>query len=104
MHLVDLNQLCTRLDIRCITEREYQFLKEYCKVLKPVCMALDILQGEDECFYGILQPTLEILMTKILALKEDLSHMMADLPDLIVQVILFNMVLLLLLLLFNNLV
>lgn len=99
MHLVDLNQLCTRLDIRCITEREYQFLKEYCKVLKPVCMALDILQGEDECFYGILQPTLEILMTKILALKEDLSHMMADLPDLIVQVILFNMVLLLLLLL-----
>ncbi len=46
--LVDLNQLCTRLDIRCTTEREYQFLKEYCKVLKPVCMALDILQGEDD--------------------------------------------------------
>uniref|UniRef100_A0A8C0YUZ1 BED-type domain-containing protein n=1 Tax=Cyprinus carpio carpio TaxID=630221 RepID=A0A8C0YUZ1_CYPCA len=70
MPLVDLNQFCTRLDIRCITEREYQFIKEYCKVLKPVCMALDILQGEDQCFYGTLQPTLEILMTKILALKE----------------------------------
>ncbi|XP_067289219.1 zinc finger BED domain-containing protein 4-like [Pseudorasbora parva] len=85
--LVDLNQLCTRLDIRCITEREYLFLKEYCKVLKPVCMALDILQGEDDCFYGTLQPTLEILMAKIVALKEGLSHMMADLPDLIVQAI-----------------
>ncbi|ROL55589.1 hypothetical protein DPX16_23606 [Anabarilius grahami] len=79
MTLVDLNQLCTRLDIRCITEREYQFLKEYCKVLKPVC--------EDDCFYGTLQPTLEILMAKILALKDGLSPMMANLPDLIVQAI-----------------
>lgn len=50
-------------------------------------MALDILQGENDCFYGTLQPTFEILMAKILALKEGLSHMMADLPDLIVQVI-----------------
>lgn len=50
-------------------------------------MALDILQGEDDCFYGTLQPTLEILMAKILALKDGLSPMMADLPDLIVRVI-----------------
>lgn len=49
-------------------EREYNFLKEYCKVLKPVCMAPDILQGEDYCFYGTLQPTLGILMAQILAL------------------------------------
>ncbi|KAF7690687.1 hypothetical protein HF521_012491 [Silurus meridionalis] len=42
-------------------------------------MALDILQGEDYCFYGTLQPTLEILMAKILALKDGLSPMMADL-------------------------
>ncbi|KAL1250771.1 hypothetical protein QQF64_018567 [Cirrhinus molitorella] len=87
--LVDLNQLCTRLDIRGMTEREYQLLKEYCKVLKPVCMALDILQGEDDCYYGTLQPTLEILMAKILALKEGLSNLMANLPDLIVQVSLY---------------
>uniref|UniRef100_A0A673L9X0 HAT C-terminal dimerisation domain-containing protein n=1 Tax=Sinocyclocheilus rhinocerous TaxID=307959 RepID=A0A673L9X0_9TELE len=83
--LVDLNQLYTRLDIRCITERECQFLKEYCKVLKPVCMALDILQGEDDCFYGTLQPTLEILMAKILALKE--VYKLCNLSKILLQAI-----------------
>uniref|UniRef100_A0A8C1LYG1 BED-type domain-containing protein n=1 Tax=Cyprinus carpio TaxID=7962 RepID=A0A8C1LYG1_CYPCA len=87
MPLVDLNQFCTRLDIRCITEREYQFIKEYCKVLKPVCMALDILQGEDQCFYGTLQPTLEILMTKILSSSGWCPKVMQE-PELIAAAIL----------------
>lgn len=68
MALMDLNQLCNASDVQASTEREHQFLKEYCKVLKSVCMALDILQGEDDCFYGTLQPTLEILMAKIFVL------------------------------------
>ncbi|RXN26731.1 zinc finger BED domain-containing 1-like protein [Labeo rohita] len=36
---------------------------------------------------SVYHPTLEILMAKILALKEGLSHMMADLPEFIVQAI-----------------
>uniref|UniRef100_A0A8C1TVX2 HAT C-terminal dimerisation domain-containing protein n=1 Tax=Cyprinus carpio TaxID=7962 RepID=A0A8C1TVX2_CYPCA len=66
----DLNTIFSRLSVKSITEREYQFLKEYCAVLSPLAAALDILQGEDDCYYGTLLPTLEILMSKLLALKD----------------------------------
>ncbi|KAL0150385.1 hypothetical protein M9458_054202, partial [Cirrhinus mrigala] len=64
MQLTDINNLCTQLQIKCMNEREYQFLKKYCSILKPFSIALDILQGEETCFYGTLQPTLEVLMAK----------------------------------------
>lgn len=47
--------------------------------MKPPTLALVILQGEDNCFYSILQPTLGT--TKTLALKDGLSRMTADMPD-----------------------
>ncbi|KAF3844195.1 hypothetical protein F7725_013536 [Dissostichus mawsoni] len=82
--LNELNPLCVKLGIKCLNEREYQFLKEYCTVMKPLTVALDILQG-DECTYGALLPTLTSLMSKTLALKDDLSRMTASLPDVIVK-------------------
>uniref|UniRef100_A0A3Q2WY69 HAT C-terminal dimerisation domain-containing protein n=1 Tax=Haplochromis burtoni TaxID=8153 RepID=A0A3Q2WY69_HAPBU len=78
--LNELNPLYVKLGIKCLNEREYQFLKEYCTVMKPLTVALDILQG-DECTYGALLPTLTSLMSKTLALKDDLSRMTASLPD-----------------------
>ncbi|XP_049895642.1 uncharacterized protein LOC126387133 [Epinephelus moara] len=81
----DLNTLCSRLDIRALTEREHLFLKEYCSVLKPLTIALDILQGDS--YYGALLPTLETLMSRTLALQNGLSRMTADLPGVIVQAI-----------------
>ncbi|KAF3837866.1 hypothetical protein F7725_009634 [Dissostichus mawsoni] len=54
--------------------------------MKPLTVALDILQG-DECTYGALLPTLTSLMSKTLALKDDLSRMTASLPDVIVKAI-----------------
>ncbi|KAK1888644.1 putative AC9 transposase [Dissostichus eleginoides] len=83
----ELNTLCSRLGIKALTEREHQFLKEYCTVLKPLTVALDILQGEDNCYYGSLLPTLEILMSRTLALQTGLSRMTAGLPDAIVTAI-----------------
>ncbi|KAK0143022.1 hypothetical protein N1851_018863 [Merluccius polli] len=82
--LNELNPLCVKLGIKFLNEREYQFLKEYCTVMKPLTVALDILQG-DECTYGVLLPTLTSLMSKTLALKDDLSRMTASLPDVIVK-------------------
>ena len=48
--LLELNKLCTKLELHCFTEQEFNFLKEYCAILKPLSKGLDILQGEDNCF------------------------------------------------------
>ncbi|KAL4007527.1 hypothetical protein ACER0C_001379 [Sarotherodon galilaeus] len=82
----ELNTVCTQFGIKCFTDREYLFLKEYCIVLKPLTVALDILQGEENCYFGILLPTLEILMSRTLALQDKLK-LTASLPDIIVKAI-----------------
>lgn len=64
----DLNPLCVKIVIKCLNEREYLFLQEYCTVMKPLTVALDILQG-DECTYGALRTT--SLTSKTLALKNN---------------------------------
>uniref|UniRef100_A0A3B3QXA7 BED-type domain-containing protein n=1 Tax=Paramormyrops kingsleyae TaxID=1676925 RepID=A0A3B3QXA7_9TELE len=81
----DLNTLCNKLGVKCFNEKENQFLMEYCTAMKPLTAALDILQG-DNCSYGALIPTLEVLMTKTLSTKDTFSRMKAGLPDVIVKV------------------
>ena len=73
--IVDLNNLCVKFDIRCFNEKEVTFLKEYCAVLQLFSRGLDILQGEDNCFYGTLLPTLETIIKKIKDKKSELSGM-----------------------------
>lgn len=53
--------------------------------MKPLTVALDILQGEDNCFYGTLLPTLETLISKTLDLKSGLQ-ILGDLPEAVVKV------------------
>ena len=70
-----MNDVCTKLELQCFSEREFKFLKEYVLVLKPLSRGLDILQGEDNCFFGTLLPTLETIIKKVIALQPDLSYM-----------------------------
>ncbi|CAB4064473.1 unnamed protein product [Lepeophtheirus salmonis] len=83
--IANINKHCPRLNMNCRNNKEYQFLKEYCLIMKPFTIALDILTGEDPCFYGTLLPTLEILMVKSLSNKNDLSNMTVALTDIIVK-------------------
>uniref|UniRef100_A0AAZ1XEJ3 BED-type domain-containing protein n=1 Tax=Oreochromis aureus TaxID=47969 RepID=A0AAZ1XEJ3_OREAU len=75
----ELNTVCTKQGLKCFKDQEYQFLHKYCMAMKPLTAALDILQGD--CPYGTLLPTLEVLMQKTQAVKDDLSRMTAGLPD-----------------------
>ena len=79
--IAELNELCTRMELRCFSDREITFLKEYCAVLKPFARGLDILQGEDNCFFGTLLPTLETIIKKVKAVKPSLSSMTMGLVD-----------------------
>ena len=77
----ELNELCAKLNLCCFNEKELTFLKDYCKVLQPFAKGLDILQGEDKCFYGTLLPTLETVLKKIRGIKVDLSVMTTGLAS-----------------------
>ncbi|XP_041824825.1 uncharacterized protein LOC121644391 [Melanotaenia boesemani] len=84
--LVDLNTLSSTLQLKCFNEREHQCIREYCAVMNPLSVALDILQGEENCFYGTLLPTLESLMTKTLEVKNGLQ-ILVGLPDAVIQAV-----------------
>ena len=77
----ELNELCTRMETRCFSDREITFLNEYCAVLKPLARRLDILHGEDNCYFGTVLPTLETIIKKINTVKADLSSMTMGLVD-----------------------
>lgn len=49
-------------------------------------MALDILQGEDNCFFGTLLPTLETLMFKTMEVKKNGLQILVELPEAVVMV------------------
>ena len=70
-----LSELCTSIGLRTFTEKEMAFLKEYCATLEPLSRGLDILQGEDRCYYGTLLPTLTTIIKKTKAEVPNLSSM-----------------------------
>lgn len=41
-----------KFGLAALTEREHKFFREYCTVMRPLTVALDILQGEDNCFWN----------------------------------------------------
>lgn len=67
MSLTDaqLTQLIDFLDVPHFVPDEIAYLKEYADVFKPVAFALDLLQGEQKCFLGIVIPTLLTLKRKL---------------------------------------
>lgn len=68
-----LNEFCNDIGVRSFSEKELAFLKEYCVVLEPLSKGLDILQGEDRCYYGTLLPTLHTIIKKTKAEVPNLS-------------------------------
>ena len=67
----------TSIGLRPFAEKELAFLKEYCTVLEPLSRGLDILQGEDRCYYGTLLPTLTTIVKKTKSEVPKLSSMTA---------------------------
>uniref|UniRef100_H3A7R3 HAT C-terminal dimerisation domain-containing protein n=1 Tax=Latimeria chalumnae TaxID=7897 RepID=H3A7R3_LATCH len=83
MSIEHLSIVCDEMGVAKFKMHEITFLKDYCKVLKPLAMALDILQGEEKCFYGYILPTLLKLMDCLQHSKVDLK-VATSLPDAII--------------------
>ncbi|XP_058628329.1 uncharacterized protein LOC131538472 [Onychostoma macrolepis] len=56
-----IRNVCTALKIKMLNTAELGFLAEYSIVMKPVAMALNLLQGESSVHMGFLLPTLQLL-------------------------------------------
>ena len=57
----ELNKICSNIGISTFVQADRDVIKEYLLVMQPVVHALDILQGENRAYAGILLPTLDIL-------------------------------------------
>ncbi|XP_074552409.1 uncharacterized protein LOC141809329 [Halichoeres trimaculatus] len=82
----DLSAIAQSLQLKCLSDKELHFLKEYCATMKPLTVVLDILQGEESCHYGTLLPALEALMSKTLEVKDSLT-VATGLPEAVVEAI-----------------
>ncbi|XP_058629915.1 uncharacterized protein LOC131539375 [Onychostoma macrolepis] len=64
-----IRNVCTALKIKMLNTAELGFLAEYSIVMKPVAMALNLLQGESSVHMGFLLPTLYQLQDKLKKLE-----------------------------------
>ncbi|XP_056325778.1 uncharacterized protein LOC130238705 [Danio aesculapii] len=60
-----LNDICDRLSVSKLHPQEITFLKEYTTILQPLCYSIDLLQGEKNCFFGFIVPTIISLKAKL---------------------------------------
>ena len=66
-----LHPLMLCFDLPPFREIEIAFSEEYVKVLYPVAIALDRLQGEQDCYYGVMLPTLLATEKKLNQLQSE---------------------------------
>jgi hypothetical protein len=66
-----LLQLCEKLQLPKFSRAEVEFMKEYAKTMEPLACCLDTLQGDSNCFYGMLLP-------KLIQLRNKLRKMICD--------------------------
>ena len=61
-----LKKVCNTLSIPNFAPIEVTFPKEYEMVINPVSRALDVLQGEDKAYMGILLPTITVCLNLLI--------------------------------------
>ena len=55
--------------------------------MSPIAMALDKLQGEDNCYVGLLMPTIQLVKKKLSAISATVEHSGPLIDGLITSVI-----------------
>ncbi len=69
--------MMTKLELAPFTATEMNYIKEYCKVSEPVAVALDMLQGEAQAYFGTLLPTIIVakqMLDAMINTRGELQH------------------------------
>lgn len=70
LDLDSLRSVCEHMNVPMLKEVEMEFLEEYCKVLAPLVVAIDKLQGEFNCSYIYVIPVINQVQTQLLKIQE----------------------------------
>jgi hypothetical protein len=73
-HKAKINVLCERLSLPVFKTQDLEFFEDYVRCLAPVATALDKLQGEKNCYYGMLLPVLYQVRRSLLLAEEELQR------------------------------
>ena len=60
-----LSGICDQLEVAKLHPQEIMFLKEYTAILKPLAYSINLLQGENNCYFGYIVPTILSLKVKL---------------------------------------
>ena len=63
--LFEFDKVCDDLDLKKLLPIHKRFVAEYIGVFKPVCIGLDVLQGDKHVGFGYLLPTLTTMLAKL---------------------------------------
>ena len=70
---INLRTLCEKLLVSPIEQDERNLLKEYLAIMTPIAIYLDVLQGETNCFLGLVLPSIMMLKSKLTELVLDIT-------------------------------
>ncbi|KZR97077.1 Uncharacterized protein APZ42_008252, partial [Daphnia magna] len=73
-----LRTLCEKLQVSPIEQDERNLLREYLAIMTPIAIYLDVLQGETNCFLGLVLPSLMMLRSKLTELVLDITEELRD--------------------------
>jgi len=56
--------VCYVLKLNRYSKYDIEYLEKYVAVMEPLCIGLDVLQGEKYIYFGFLLPLITILLQK----------------------------------------
>ena len=57
---------------------DVNFFKQWHRAMAPMCCAIDVIQGEEKAYMGLLLPTLAVTLKRLEVLKSDGSLMICS--------------------------
>uniref|UniRef100_T1J466 HAT C-terminal dimerisation domain-containing protein n=1 Tax=Strigamia maritima TaxID=126957 RepID=T1J466_STRMM len=66
-----LTAICLELKVKMFSRKELDFLDEYLAIMNNIAIALDIMQGEKECFLDMLLPTILTVQNRLRAMQNE---------------------------------